>query len=323
MPRKIFTLILVFAGFYMAGHYWIRWRNRVADDTTKTNRLVECDPNQVTRIRITQGTENLSFNRVDNKQEGMPANAQLARSEWRFSGEEGKEADAPALARVASMFCQIYDPVPMRSANAAPAAGSGRADSIFIETSEKGEARQYELRYLTETQDKMILVEYQGKAYKIMKELFLAASLPPGAFVNYRVARMTPDSIQAASFIIDGRERFTLEREGSDWRVLSAGKVMGKGSDEAGRFVNRISTLLALEVKDAQISAEQCEKGAHKVRVELTGLANRRETIYFDNKAPAKGRLSACSTARPSLFMVHADLMKYFNQPVKKLMAVN
>jgi hypothetical protein len=323
MARKIASLVLLFAAFYMGGHYWIRWKNRITDDTTKSTRLVECDPNQIAKMTITQSLQGekteLSFERVDARAEGLNSSAQLAASDWRFVGKG--EADLLVVSRMASMLCELYDPIPMRAQEAALAADSRHAQNLVFELSDKGETKSLEIRFIAPTQDRMMLVEYQGKFYKILPELFRLSSQETKHYLNYRVVRMSPDTIHAASFIVDGKERFTLEREGAEWRILAAGKVMGRGSEEAGRFVNRISTLRALEIAASDFSRESCEKEKHKVRVELSGLANKKETVYFSGAKSKQDKISACSTGRLARFMVHQDLMKYLNQPVNKLIA--
>lgn len=329
MGRKIAVLVLVFAGFYLAGHYWIRWRSRITNDAQKVSQLLQCEPDQIRRVKITQQfngkTEVFEFERVDTPEKGIPLSAQMANSEWSFVSPAKGEADSGVLSRMAAAICETYDPIPVKDQEPALDPKGRMAQKVEFELVGDDGTRVQELQFLTLTNDRMVVTRYiadsSAKAYKILPLIFQMASQNPDAFVNYRVVRMTPDNIQAASVIFDGRERFTLERDGSEWKVLSKGKVAGKGSEEAGKFVNRIATLRALEIKNPSFTAEECESTPHKIRIELSGVANRREALYVS--APAKQGLSACSTGRRAKFLVHSDLMKYLDQPLKKLVRAN
>jgi hypothetical protein len=142
-------------------------------------------------------------------------------------------------------------------------------------------------------------------------------SLPPEAYRNLRVMKIDADNVQRASLTIDGKERFTLEREGADWRVMLHGKAVGKGSDDAGRFVNRLSTLRAVGVRAEGFSAEEC--AAMKARAVLTvqGVGEKEETVRFDYGR--RGNLKACSTLGTQQFEVHHDLLPFLDVPLLRV----
>jgi hypothetical protein len=165
------------------------------------------------------------------------------------------------------------------------------------------------------------LVRYQhGKGSRVVRippKIFQLASLPAKAYRNYRVMRMTLDNIQTASVFIGGKESFTLERSGADWRIRRGEEDLGPASVEAARYINRLSTLKAMGIKDPSYSAETCEKSPHRVRVSLDGVASRQEAIYFSYGKEKK--LTACSNQRSSLFEIHRDLLKYLEPSTRTL----
>mgnify|MGYP003349266913 FL=1 len=84
-------------------------------------------------------------------------------------------------------------------------------------------------------------------------------SLPNEAYRNLKVLRMEADNVQRAKLSIEGKERFTLERAGSDWKVFSGGRALGDGSEEAGRFLNRMTTLRGIGIAAEGQTSRDCD----------------------------------------------------------------
>jgi hypothetical protein len=288
--------------------------------------LVQCDPNEVKGIRITQKDgKQLSFTRVDQATAGVPPAAQLAAAEWKYESPLSGEADAAVMTRFASMFCEIYDPAPTRDEEYS--AGAAPVDQIAFSLGEKGE---HTLRFGKTAEERMVVTRYEGggasRTVKIQPKIMQLASQNPAAYLNTRVMRMAADNVNVATVYHGAKESFTLERKGDGWIVLAGGKELGAGSEEAQKFVNRLSTLKALKVDAEALSPANCERAQSKVSVELTGVGNRKEAFFFQYKPEAKGKekaggLTVCNTARDALFTVHRDLIPYIEVSAEKLLA--
>ena len=327
MAKKIGFLLVVFVACYMAMHFYIRARNRRMEENAPVTKLIECDANDIRHFKISlEENEKKTleeFNRVDIAVAGMPTAAQLAISDWRFSGDQKGEADSATLSRIASMVCEIYDPIPTAEA-LRPVFVKGRLVSTQMEFSllRNGKTENHLIRFGGFTTDRMNMIEYKvgdtAKVYKIQPKLIQTTSQSVEAMRNYKVSRMNPDHVQSATIFFNGKERFTLERDGSDWNLTKSGKVIGRGNEDAGKFVNRIANLKAIGILNPEFPAEKCEGTKHAIKVEFIGVPNKKEAVYFDLFGKNKP-LEACSSLRDTKFKVHYSLMDYLDVEAKKL----
>lgn len=323
MAKKLIALVLVFVSFYMGAHYWLRWRSRVTDNATKTTRLVECEPNSVRKItlRLRNSKEEsvAAFHREDVPRAGVPAAVQLADAVWRMDQPEQTEADAALLTRISSMVCALYDPIPARGDDWREGEAGGAKLGFTL-----ADGSEHSLHFGGLGADRLSVVRYRaGGAERLVRipvKLFQLASLAPRTFVNLRLARIAPDNTQTVKFLVDGKERFSLEREGAGWQVLVGGKALGAGSAEADRFLNRLLTLKGMAVEKMKYPAAECARGSARFLVELTGVAGRSERLYFRPAGKAR-ELLACNSERDALLRVHADLWRYLDIPAKKMLA--
>jgi hypothetical protein len=328
MARKLILLIALFVAFYLAAHLYIRRRNTVTDDVTKIFRLVECQPNDVKSLTIQQNNEGkaqeIHFERLDKPEPGIPAVTAVSRWEWKLASPPGGEADPVLVRRIASTICELYEPIPVR-------------DEFFgLKSATRRLARKVTAALSGENTDRYISFEFGAmndrstvvhfddgahgvRAYKIPDRFLQVTSLPPEEFRNLRVMRLDADNVQQATLTVDGKERFTLERAGADWKVLLGGKEKGDGAEEAGRFLNRISTLRALEVLDVAYGPKACESAKAKAVLRVHGIAGREETLRFDYGRG--GDISACSSLGTQKFRVHRDLLKYLDIPLRNVLA--
>lgn len=324
MARKIATLLLIFITFYMGAHYWIRWRNTVTDGVTKVSRLVECDANEVRSIQITQkrATDEvaLSFSRTDKPKSGLSSSAQVSFSEWDFLSPLRGEADASVMVRFASMFCDTYDPIPTSEDQFIPSSSSvGKMEFDLEGGTNSG---LHTLFFGGISNDRMSVVKYVSpsgdqRTVKIPPKIMQQASLEPTEFLNMKVVRISADNVIRAAVFSGTKERFILEREGDGWNVIAGGQAPILGSDEAAKYVNRLTTLRALRVDNEALSPRACEASSSQMRVELAGVGDRNETLFF--QYGKKGPISVCNTARKALFTVHRDLLQYIEQPISAL----
>lgn len=328
MAKKILAIVFLFVAFYMGAHFYIRWKNTVTDDVTKISRMVECQPNDLRSLVIQQAvegkTEELRLERVDQPETGVPAVTAMARWEWRFTQPVTGEADPTLVRRIASTICELYDPIPVRP------------DDFHPEVSPNRLARRVEAKLVAEGKEQTVAFEFgvladrntviryhdgsgKERTYKIPDRFLQVASVPPEGLRNLRVMKIEADNVQQATLKIDGKERFTLERAGADWKVLQAGKEKGEGSEEAERFVNRLSTLRALDVESPAYSSSDCLAAKAKVVFSVHAIGGREETLRFDYGRG--GDVAGCSTLGSQKFRVHRDLVKYLEIPVGKVLA--
>ncbi len=325
------ALLLVLIATYMGAHYWIRWKNTVHDDVTKLGRLAECEPHTIRRISITQvvggNREDLEFERVDQQTEGVPAVASYAQAEWRFVKPARGEADTTLLRRIASTVCELYDPILIRPGELDMGTGSELdhrlAAALDVELAGKnGKTEKLKFEFGRIGNDRLVMVSLKGpgdqeKAARIPAQLLQASSFSPENYQSLQVMRTHADNIQTATLLIDGKERFTLERLGADWKLIEKGKDKGAASEEANKFVNRVATLKGLEVLDPSYGADRCRAGNAKAILQVSGVAGREESVRFDYGRA--GDIAACSTSRTMKFRVHRDLLRYLDISAKSL----
>jgi hypothetical protein len=326
MAKKIAIILLIFVCFYLGAHFYIRWKNQATTEMSKVTHLVQCDPNEVRAIKITQKDgKQLSFSRVDQAGAGVPPAAQLAASEWKYESPLSGEADASVMIRFASMFCEIYDPAPTRDEEYSE--GAAPVDRIVFQLAERGD---HSLRFGKATEERMVVARFEGKGesrtVKIPPKIMQLAAQEPLAFLNTRVMRMTADNVNVATVYQGNKELYRLERQGEGWRVMADGKDLGPGSEEAQKFVNRLSTLKALKVDSEALSPTNCERAQSKISVEFAGVGNRKEALFFQYKPEPKGKekpsgVTVCNTARDALFTVHRDLIPFIELPAVKMKA--
>jgi hypothetical protein len=320
-------LLTVLVMSYLGAHYWIRWKNTVHDDVTKLSRLVECEPNEVRSITITQAAagkqEELAFARVDQPQPGVPPAISFAEGEWRYLRPRQGEGDATLLRRIASTLCELYDPIPLRESEMAAAESNPerRAVKLSVVLAGKKGEETVSIDFGSVSADRMNTVRLGTKdgnrVVKIPNRFLHSASLSPDLFLGLQVMKNSGDNIQLATLKVDGKERFTLERAGADWKLVVNGKDNGAASEEANRFVNRLATLKALDVLEPAYEPERCRSMNAKAVVEMRGVAGREEALRFDYGRG--GDIAACSTLRRSKFRVHRDLLKYLDVPARAL----
>lgn len=322
------VLFVVLVATYLGAHYWIRAKNTVRDDVSKVSSLVECEPNDVRSISITQvlngKSEELEFSRVDQAAPGVPAASAYAQADWRYVKPSQGEADSTLLRRIASTVCELYDPIMLKDGIADKAGESSVRKAELLQVAFKGKSGEKKLSFQfgSPGADRMMTVVVkedanEERAAKIPVQLLQAVSLPPEQYQSLQVMRTDADNIQTATLRIDGKERFTLERLGSDWKILENGKDKGAASEEANRFVNRLATLKAIGVMEPSYGPELCRTSKARAVLDVRGVAGREETVHFDYGR--SGEVAVCSTARTMKFRVHRDLVKYLDVPAKSL----
>ncbi len=333
MLKKLLGVFVIFVAAYMGAHYYIRWKNTVYDDVTKIGRLVECSPNDFRALAVRLAglgeAGELRFERTDQPEPGVPAITQVARWRWRMSKPISAEADPDHVRRIASTICELYDPTPLRAGEGGTApdeSHAGHAELVEAKLDGDGKPRiitfvftgaQPEQR--TNTVLKSENVE-AARSYRIPDHLQQVSSLPVEEFRNKRVMRSEADNVQQIELSINGKERFTLEREGGDWVVLADGKKLGAGSDEAAKFVNRMTTLRAIDVKTENFGVQDCaEKLRNSATVVTKDVTGYTERVRFE--FGKSGNVLACSTLGTQEFEVHRDVLPFLDVPVKSVLA--
>lgn len=329
MAKKIGTLLALFLVAYMGAHFYIRWKNTVTDDVTKISRMVDCHPNDFRAIRIEQSAEGkpeeLSFIRVDKPEPGLPSVTAASRWEWRFE-KTGGEVDPVAVRRIASTICELYDPIAIRESEFQPAnKGSGRVAQKISATLLVAEGKEQKISFEfgapaanRENLVRFTFGDQSPKGFRISDRFASIASKSPEEFRNLRVMKLEADNVQQATLRINGKERFTLERAGADWKVFLNGKEKGDGAETAERFLNRVSTLQALTVSQKEFTAQNCEAAKAKAELILKGIGGKEEQLRFNYEGD--GPVSACSSLGSQQLTVHHDLVKYIDIPIQSVL---
>ncbi len=321
--RKALTIFVIFISFYLVAHFWLRWRNESQTNQGRVARLVACDPNEVKNIRLVQVFEQkeqeLLFTRVDAPVAGIPPDLRASQAEWRYENPLQGEADASVFSRIAASVCELYNPPDATEPFAIPTTPERRA--LRVEFTVAGANHQLEFGSVDKSRRNSVRYTGTGpeKVVLIPLKLLQLASLPPEQYRNLKVLRMDSDNIQRASVRSQEKELFALEREGAGWKVSAGGKELGAGSEEAQKYINRLSTLRALEVENSKNAVDNCQKSLDGLQVDLTGVREHKETVFF--RFGKKRKITACSSARGAVFSLHQDLLKYLDPPAKKLVA--
>lgn len=330
MARKLLALPAIFIVFYLGAHYYIRWKHTIRDDVTRLGRLVECEPNEFQAIQIDQEadgkTETVALEREDAPKPGMPAAAAVSRWEWRFTERLAGEADPVLVRRIASTICELYDPSPIRPGDFRPlrAGQAGRRVARKVNAVLRAERGPVVLSFeFGDPRGRLYPLRFDGPSgarHVMVADLFQRVSaLSPAELRNMRVMRLDSDNVQQASLRINGEERFTLERAGSDWKVFVGGKEKGTGSEEAAKFLNRISTLRGLKISAVGYSSHDCARDKAAAVLSLRGIGGREETLRF--AYGRAGSMAACSSLGTQRFVVHRDLLPFLDIPVTKVLS--
>lgn len=321
MIKKIAFLIVLFLAAYLGAHFYIRESKKIKTDTAILTRLLDCEPNNVKRIKLynSQGHE-IAFDRVDDLVNGMPSTAQFGMAEWDISMPDMGEGDTQAINRVASTTCESFNPVPInKSSWKGKASNEGITSYIelgFIKDEHEKRARlSFGESYPDKTVDIELKVdEREPEYFRISSKLFNLINEEEKNWKNFKITRMPNDSIQVVSVFLKNQEKFTLEREGISWRKKIGSIDKGLVSEEANKYVNRISTLRALDIKNPNLGKANCESKAKDFKIIFRGLNNNSEIIVINK---SKNHLFACSSARDSEFIVHGDMLKYLPTSIK------
>lgn len=323
MAKKIAIILFVFVGFYMAAHYYIRWKNTVTDNVTKVKKIIPCEPNDVTSIRFLgpqPGQEEVEIVRSDTKEPGVPAVLQFELSEWKISGSPQREADQVLSTGIVAKICEIYDPIPTKEEEFQQAGGTKSKISAKIKVAET--ETQWTLEFSDLTKDRLVVMKINEnnespKYYKTAAKLAQLISLPPKDFVNTRLMRMSADSINRVSVHFTRGESFQMERNGEGWDLKQADKALGAGNEESVKFVNRFTTLRATKVSYEELNPNLCDPDKARVRVQVEGLNQQIELLSFDYTKT--GDIKACNSQRVAIFTIHRDFVKFLETPLNKM----
>lgn len=310
--KKILIFLVVAITLYMGLHYWLRHKRTITDDVTKLGRLVDCDPNSISGFQINRTKESVTYERKDETAPGTPTTLSLENSEWYASGFVKGEADSSLFSRLATMVCETYDPLPVKDSDFQPLPNGEKASIAFTEIKE-GKKLNHLIGFGAQSSDRMTLIQYVSASgsvstYKIPTKLYQLVAQPAKATLNRRVARVKSDNIMKV-VVKKKKGLFHLERNDSGWTVLEGKKTLGTSPAEADKFINRITTLLAIDISADGLSPQYCEPKSADYEVNLSGVTGQGESVFFT--VGKTGPLKACSSARNTLFFVHRDFLKF------------
>ncbi|MCO5142464.1 MAG: hypothetical protein M9962_05170 [Oligoflexia bacterium] len=317
MYKKIIALVILFIVAYLGAHFYIRESRQIKTDTTILTRLVDCEPNSIKKMKIrNERGEVFEFIRTDLAIEGMPSSSQFAFAEWQVETPKNGEGDTQSINRLASMTCESFNPVPI-SEEDWKSNISGLSNIVYMELETIKD--NVLINFAKVHSDKTIDIEVKignknSSYYRVPAKIFTLINAEENGWKNYKITKMPNDSIQIVSVFYKNQEKFTLEREGVSWRKKIDSVDKGLASDEANKYVNRISTLKAIEIKNPSFGKDNCESQAKDFKIVFRGLNNNSEVIVLNKN---KDNLFACSSLRDSEFVVHKDLLKYLPINIK------
>ncbi len=322
MAKKIAIILGVFVGFYLAAHYYIRWKNTVTDNVTKVKKIIPCEPNQIVGLKIgSKDAPTMEIRRVDQPTPGAPPALQFEQSEWKILGEHKMEAEQALTTGIVAKVCEIYDPIPVREEEYVRLGGA--KVTLLAVGSVEGSESTWSMEFTDLGQDRLVVMKLSEggespKYYKTAAKLSQLISLPPKDFINTRLMRMPADAINRMSVGLAKGKSFRLERNGEGWDLYEGEKQLGSGSDEAIRFVNRFTTLKAIDVNYGELNPNVCDPDKGTATVQIEGLNNRVELLSFQyGKA---GPIKACNSQREAIFSIHRDFLPFLETPVKKML---
>ncbi len=324
MAKKIAIILGIFVGFYLSAHYYIRWKNTVTDNVTKVKKIISCEPNDITSIKIVHSGSNgtgLLIQRVDPKVPGAPAALQFEQSEWKILAEPKIEAEQSLTTGIAAKICEIYDPIPSKEEEFQQLGGA--KVTLDVSAAKDGSESSWKLEFTGLGNDRLVVMKLSEgggspKYYKTAAKLFQLATLPQKEFVNTRLMRMQADNINRMSVGFAKGKSFRLERNAEGWDVFAGDKALGKGNEEAVRFVNRFTTLKAIAVNYEELNPNVCDPDKGSATVQIEGLNNRVELLSFHYGK--NGPIKACNSQREAIFTIHRDFVPFLETPMSKML---
>jgi hypothetical protein len=154
-----------------------------------------------------------------------------------------------------------------------------------------------------------------GAAYSIPDKFLQWLQVPVDRIRNRKLLRMPLEGIDLVVLKRANKEVFSLEREGANWKLEHDGKEFTATGAEAQKFINRLSTMQALEIRDQRAKEEDCQKQVKDFEILFEAADRSRETLRFsmpigEGKAGVVRSL-ACSSAREGIFDVHPEIARY------------
>lgn len=323
-PKWLFLLIaaLIVVGFVQLYRDRAESPAGVFSEVTKPH---QCDGFGVRQFQLTRSKEDtlekIEFVRVDQTTPGAPASAVERKVRWQIQKPILGDADSVLAQRIVSSLCFIPRAESMAPDDAAIPEKFKASVEFFVRGDEAAE--QWSFAFGSEVRNRRVVMRLQKGSsthhFWVPAHYLQIVSAPLEMYQNRRLVNMTADSVQSFSLLEKGSEKFSLERNGSDWLLRQDGKTIKSVGDAGRKFVNRIATLRAVSVLDSNFLAAECEKLANDftIKVEGIGQENIEKIAIQVNRESEASNVTACSSDRRSLFALHADIQKYLAIGIK------
>ena len=294
-----------------------------------------CDPNQIREFKLTrffaqEEREEIIFKRTDPERVGSSETAQRIRTQWSIAQPNYGEAETSMAQRIVSSVCDMPRAVRIKSPNFTKL---GLVDplievSFTIPSEEEEYFVNWRYSFGKELPGKKMSMMFSADnvrtmAFTVPRNLKRFLSPPSKSFRNRRVMQMPLDTVDFMRVSMEGKERFTLERAGSEWKIIVNQEEMGTANKTASQFVNRLGTLRAMDILDSNLDSDKCGRLNHIFAIDVEGVGNRKERILFAKPKELVGRkrirILACSSRRTTLFGVHSDMWNYLAVDVNSL----
>jgi hypothetical protein len=334
MKKKLIYLVTVFVVALLSGYFWLQWKHQKVLAERAPKAFLTCNKYDISQIELLRrengGGKRYLFERTDHPKAGLTPETAALSAEWQLTVPEVVEADASLAKMMVQAFCDLYSYQKVENTDLSALGLKEPAVEVVLSAAASKE-KNWRVRLSNKVpqsanQKHLVYAAIPNgetwDVYLVPPTARMIFFIPKERFNNRRLVKMQVHDVQLAKVFFQGVERFSIERSGGDWQLISAGKNLGV-NEEAGKYINRISTLSAIELLANSGGEKYCTSKPKELEVEvqLVGVADRRETIRFSKPSMQKGKtlMKACSHSRQAIFGVHPEMWKYLDQSSKAL----
>ncbi len=310
IKTKVLILIAVFAAAFSLGKLFSQSRTHRFTERSVA-KLLDCDPAKVRKIEL-RGRETIVLERTDTASDQLFRSHVLDLLRWDLRTPENREADAARASKLASLACETFNPEPVSSAEKESVVFDGPSVRLVYGSNDQG---NFDLKFSKKIigRKAFVRVGENGPSFKVPENILQFFSVSVAELENRRVARITPGNVMMLETWRENKPLINLERNGDGWVLRQGKKVLGNGTAEADRYVNRAVNLYALKIYSGE---SPCGKRP-EFRLDVSGVSGRKEEWKF---IPSKNGFLVCNSQRDEVFLVHKDIAKYLNIPARRLM---
>lgn len=265
--------------------------------------------------------------RVDVANPDTPDAVSLLRAEWNISTPDLGEADPLFVQRIVGELCfqplaqriGVPDPVQLKLTDPVIS-----AELRFLPPG-KSSPETWVFRFGAALPQQRVALQLIRNGennffYSVPDSAFQLLSTPAERFRNRRLVKLPIEHIERVQVSFAGKAAYSAERGNGSWRIFEEGKEIGISSQEFLKFMNRLTTLRAMEIEAKEVTMERCQELAGAIQIDLEGADRSVEHLHFGKPEDSSGenrmRMYACNSARKALFRIHKDMWIYLNEKI-------